>query len=100
MHEAIQDLMEKRLPESVEQEIREIVEADTAISEMHHLRTLRVGNVYSIEMHLRMHGSISLYEAHHHSMLLEQRLRDRFGADTLVTIHLEPLKINGVYQKD
>ena len=98
LHEAIQDLMEKRLPEDIEKEIREIAEADSAMSEMHHLRTRRVGNVYSIEMHLRMHGDISLYEAHHHSMMLEQRLRERFGEGTLVTIHLEPLKVNGVYQ--
>ena len=70
------------------------------MSEMHHLRTRRVGNVYSIEMHLRMHGNVSLYEAHRHSMLLEQRLRERFGDGTLITIHIEPLKVNGVYQLD
>ena len=97
LHEAIQDLMEKRLPEEIEEEIREIVAADSEMSEMHKLRTRRVGNVYSIEMHLRMHGNISLYEAHRHSMLLEQRLRERFGQETLVSIHLEPLKVNGEY---
>ena len=97
LHEAIQDLMEKRLPEEIEEEIREIVAADSEMSEMHKLRTRRVGNVYSIEMHLRMHGNISLYEAHRHSMLLEQGLRERFGQETLVSIHLEPLKVNGEY---
>ena len=97
LHEAVQDLMEKRLPEEVEQQIREIVATDSEMSEMHHLRTRRVGNVYSIEMHLRMHGNVSLYEAHRHSMLLEQQLRERFGDKTMVTIHLEPLKENGVY---
>ena len=98
LHEAIQDLLEKRLPEEVENEIRELVAADSEMTEMHKLRTRKVGNVYSIEMHLRMKGDISLYEAHRHSMDLEKRLRERFGADTLVTIHLEPLKVNGVYQ--
>lgn len=98
LHEAIQDLLEKRLPEEVENEIRELVAADSEMTEMHKLRTRKVGNVYSIEMHLRMKGDISLYEAHRHSMELEKRLRERFGADTLVTIHLEPLKVNGVYQ--
>lgn len=98
LHEAIQDLMEKRLPEEVEQEIRAIVAEDGAMSELHKLRTRRVGNIYSIEMHLRMHGDISLYEAHRHSMELEKRLRERFGEKTLINIHLEPLKINGVYQ--
>ena len=100
LHEAVQDLMEKRLPEEVEQQIREIVAQDSEMSEMHHLRTRRVGNVYSIEMHLRMHGNVSLYEAHRHSVLLEQKLRERFGAATMITIHLEPLKVNGVYLPD
>lgn len=100
LYEAVQDLLEKSLPEDVEQQIRDIVNTDSDMSEMHHLRTRRVGSVYSIEMHLRMHGNVSLYEAHHHSMLLEQRLRERFGKDTLITIHIEPLKVNGVYQPD
>ena len=100
LYEAVQDLLEKSLPKEVEQEIREIVEADHDMSELHNLRTRRVGAVYSIEMHLRMRGSTSLYEAHRHSMLLEQRLRERFGQDTLISVHLEPYKVNGVYQAD
>lgn len=98
LYESVQDLLEKSLPTEVEQEIREIVEADHDMSELHNLRTRRVGAVYSIEMHLRMRGSTSLYEAHRHSMLLEQRLRERFGQDTLISVHLEPYKVNGVYQ--
>ena len=97
LHGAIQELLEQRLPEEVEQQIREIVETDQDMTEMHKLRTRRVGNVYSIEMHLRMHGDVSLYEAHRHSMVLEQKLRERFGEQTMVTIHLEPLKENGIY---
>ena len=100
LYEAVQDLLEKSLPKEVEQEIREIVEADHDMSELHNLRTRRVGTNYAIEMHLRMRGSTSLYEAHRHSMLLEQRLRERFGQDTLISIHLEPYKVNGVYQAD
>lgn len=100
LYESVQDLLEKSLPKEVEQEIREIVEADHDMSELHNLRTRRVGAVYSIDMHLRMRGSTSLYEAHRHSMLLEQRLRERFGQDTLISVHLEPYKVNGVYQAD
>ena len=92
LHEAIQDLLEKRLPESVEQQIREIVATDSDMSQMHKLRTRRVGNIYSIEMHVRMRGDISLREAHRHSAIIEQKLRERFGENTMVTIHLEPLK--------
>lgn len=98
LHEAIQDLLEKRLPEEVEEEIRRIVAEDPEMSELHKLRTRRVGSVYSIDMHIRMSGDVSLYESHRHSMLLEDRLRQRFGPDTLVSIHVEPLKVGGEYR--
>ena len=92
LHEAVQDLLEKSLPKEVEQEIRDIVEEDKEMSRVHNLRTRRIGTVYSIEMHVRMRGEMSLQEAHEHSRHLEQRLRKRFGEQTLITVHLEPLK--------
>ncbi len=98
INEALQELLEKSLPETVEKQIKDIVLADREMSELHHLRTRRVGSVYSIEMHVRMRGDITLNEAHHHSILLEERLRKQFGEGTLVNIHIEPLKINGEYK--
>ena len=88
----LQELLEQSLPADMEQQIREIVAADNELTGLHHLRTRRVGSVCSIEMHLRMPGDTSLYEAHRHSIELERRLRERFGQGTLITIHLEPLK--------
>lgn len=92
LHRALQELLEQSLPADIEQQIREIVAADNELTGLHHLRTRRVGSVCSIEMHLRMPGDTSLYEAHRHSIELERRLRERFGQGTLITIHLEPLK--------
>lgn len=95
--EALSDLLEHSLPAEQLRVIEAIVAEDPAFSEMHHLRTRRIGDHAAIEMHLRMPGSISLYEAHHHSILLEQRLKDHFGERTHVAIHLEPLKQDGQY---
>ena len=50
-------------------------------------------------MHVRMPGSLSLYEAHEHATHIETKLKQYFGADTHVGIHLEPIKVNGKYQK-
>lgn len=49
-------------------------------------------------MHVRMPGSLSLYVAHERATAIEQRLKQKYGADTHVGIHLEPIKINGRYQ--
>lgn len=100
LRDAVGELMEHRLPEEVEQKIREIVSEDAELQQLHHLRTRQVGNVYSINMHLRMPGDTSLNNAHYHSWKLEQRLRAAFGENTIINIHIEPFKVNGEYVHD
>ena len=91
------ELLEQSLPAEMEREIETIVASEPMASEVHHLRTRRIGSHIAIEMHLRMPGDISLYESHLHATNIEQELRKRFGASTHIGLHVEPLKINGKY---
>ena len=91
------ELLEQSLPAEMEREIETIVAREPMASEVHHLRTRRIGSHIAIEMHLRMPGDISLYESHQHATNIEQELRKRFGASTHIGLHVEPLKINGKY---
>ena len=91
------ELLEQSLPADMEREIVDIVAREPMTSEVHHLRTRRIGSHIAIEMHLRMPGDISLDEAHQHATNIEQKLRNRFGASTHIGLHVEPLKINGKY---
>ena len=91
------ELLEQSLPADMEREIVDIVASEPMTSEVHHLRTRRIGSHIAIEMHLRMPGDISLYESHQHATNIEQKLRKRFGASTHIGLHVEPLKINGKY---
>ena len=91
------ELLEQSLPADMEREIVDIVAREPMTSEVHHLRTRRIGSHIAIEMHLRMPGDISLYESHQHATNIEQPLRKRFGASTHIGLHVEPLKINGKY---
>lgn len=97
VYSAIGEFMEKSLPNKVEEQIIRIVNEDKAVTELHHLRTRSIGNNYAIEMHLRMPGETTLYDAHVHATAIEQRLKQQFGNKTHVGIHIEPTKINGVY---
>jgi cation diffusion facilitator family transporter len=97
--QAFEELLEASLPACVESEIVKIAEEDTYVSQIHNLRTRRIGNCIAIEMHLRMPGDTSLYEAHQHASNIEKMLRDRFGSGTHISLHLEPLKVNGSYVK-
>ncbi len=93
------ELLEKSLPEDWERQQAEIASEEPTASAIHHLRTRRIGSHIAIEMHVRMPGALSLYEAHQHATAIEQRLRERFGAETYINLHVEPVKVNGEYVK-
>lgn len=97
LNTAVDELLERSLPDEVEEEIIHIAEDESEVSSIHHLRTRRIGNNIAIDMHLRMPGNISLYEAHEHETNIENRLRHRFGTGTLISLHAEPLKVDGKY---
>ena len=88
----VDELLEKSLPADVENEIQRIILSFPGVSSPHHLRTRRIGSHYAIDMHVRMDGSISLHEAHEKATAIEQKLRDTFGEDTYISIHVEPEK--------
>ncbi len=98
IRQSVGELLDESLPDSMENEIVEIAKSEQGVSGIHNLRTRRIGNQIAIEMHLRMPGQLTLYEAHQHSTHIEDRLRKHFGAGTIITIHPEPVKINGKYE--
>ena len=89
---SINELTESSLNADVEREIEEIITSFPGICEPHNLRTRHIGNRIAIEAHIRMDGDISLRDAHSRATMVEQKLRERFGSDTNVTIHMEPIK--------
>ena len=97
MRTAVNELLEKSLPENIERNIIDIVDEDPLLQHVHHLRTRAIGSIYTIDMHVRMPGDMMLSDAHRHTILLEQRLRQAYGKGTIINIHIEPLKVNGVY---
>ena len=92
LRNGIGDLMEQSLPEAVEKEILELVASLPGLSEPHALRTRRIGNHYAIELHILMDGDITLRQAHDKASEVEDLLRQHYGAETHVAVHVEPLR--------
>jgi cation diffusion facilitator family transporter len=90
---SLDELLEKSLPDSVEEEIERIVLSVDGVSEPHHLRTRRIGGCVAIEMHVRMDGDTPLYVAHEKATAIEHKLKERFGEKSHVGVHVEPTKI-------
>ena len=88
----IGDLMEQSLPDEVEAEIMQMVSSLPGVTEPHDLRTRRIGNHYAIELHILMDGNISLKEAHDKASEVEDLLRQRYGEETHVAVHVEPME--------
>jgi len=90
LRRGIGDLMEQSLPDAVEEEILDLVASLPGDVKPHDLRTRRLGNHYAIELHILMDGDISLREAHDKASEVEDLLRDHYGEETHVAVHVEP----------
>lgn len=90
--QSVEELLEKSLSEEVEEKIKTITLVQEGISDVHHLRTRKMGNRIAIEMHVRMDGKTPLVEAHEAASAIEKNLREEFGQNTHIMIHLEPRK--------
>ena len=86
----IDELLEKSLPKETEEKILSIILSFPQISSPHHLRTRHIGNNIAIEIHIRMDGTMTLKEAHDITKQIEQSLKEEFGKETHIGIHMEP----------
>ena len=86
------ELTDQSLPAEDEQDIMDIINSFPDVSEPHNLRTRKIGKRVAIETHVRMDGGRTLCDAHDQVSAIEHKLKERFGPDTLVTIHMEPKK--------
>ena len=90
LRDGIGDLMEQSLPDEVETEILQVAASVDGVCEPHDLRTRRIGNHYAIELHILMDGNITLCEAHDKASEVEDLLRQHYGNDTHIAVHVEP----------
>ena len=92
LKDSMGELTDQSLSADEEHEILDIIASFPDVSEPHNLRTRRIGNRIAIESHIRMDGDLPLSSAHEHASAIERKLKERFGPDALVTLHMEPKK--------
>lgn len=93
LRNGIGDLTEQSLPDQVENEILSLVASLPGVVEPHDLRTRRLGNHYAIELHILMDGNITLSKAHDKASEVEDLLRQHYGENTHIAVHVEPTQI-------
>ena len=93
MKPAVADLLEASLPESMENEILKLVETVPGITYVHNLRTRRIGNDIAVDLHVKMDGHLTLTTAHELATEAENAIKSRFGNNSIINIHMEPLRL-------
>lgn len=77
--------------------ILEILNSIPETSDPHHVRTRRIGSYIAVELHIRVNAEMKVKDAHKIATSIENKLKDEFGQDTFVSVHIEPSKVNGEY---
>jgi cation diffusion facilitator family transporter len=89
MHE----LLERSLPEEIEKIIIDLIESHPDVIFQHNLKTRKIGNIYAIDVHIKLDKNISFVKSHDVATEIEVRLRDKFGPRTITNIHTEPFEV-------
>lgn len=87
---ALHELTEGSLPEDVERTIVELIGGVEGVENVHCLRTRRNGPIIIVSAHVVVAPTMSVAEAHRITVRAEKAVRERFGGDTLISIHIEP----------
>lgn len=86
------ELTDSSLPADTEKEMLDIIRGIEGIEDPHNLRTRRVGNRIVAEVHIRLDGRLSLQEAHEKATQVERSIKARFGQQSHIIVHMEPVK--------
>lgn len=86
----IDELLERSLSQAIENEITEIMISTPGVKAMHRLRTRRIGNTIAVEAHIKMDKNLPLVDAHAIASEVENRLREKYGPQTHIGLHMEP----------
>ena len=87
---AVNELMESSLSDESEDEIIRIIEKVPGVHAPHNLKTRRIGNLIAIDVHIRIDENFTIKKGHRIATSVEDAIKNRFGSDTLINVHMEP----------
>lgn len=87
---ALYELTDGSLPEDTEQQIIQLILSVDGVTNVHDLRTRRNGPIIIIGVHIVVDPNMTVAQAHHLTVLAENAIRDQFGNETQISIHIEP----------
>ena len=87
-----EELLDTSLPEEYIRKIINEVEKVKGAMRPHNIKARKVGDIYSIELHIEVEPHLSIREAHDIATEVEKKLKNIFGERALTNVHVEPAK--------
>jgi len=87
---ALNELMESALPQEKMDEINRLLDQTEEVITYHEIRARKLGNRVAIEFHIMVDDNMSITHAHDIATQIEDALYERFGHESIITIHIEP----------
>jgi cation diffusion facilitator family transporter len=89
---SIDELLDSSLPRTTEKELEEIITKTEGIKNFHNLRTRKIGEIISVEVHIKVDKNMTVELSHQIATEIEIAVRKRFGERTHVIVHIEPFR--------
>ncbi len=90
IRESTEELLEKSLDKDTVDEIMRIIQETEGVIRPHNLKTRQIGNCIAVDVHVRVRKNLSVEGGHDIATDVEKGLRDRYGEETIISIHVEP----------
>ncbi len=87
---SIKELLESSLPEETENDILEIIKNTSGVKGFHNLKTRKIGDIFAIEVHIKVDKELTVESSHQIAAEIEKSMRDKFGNQSHIGIHIEP----------
>ncbi|MDD3804187.1 MAG: cation diffusion facilitator family transporter [bacterium] len=84
------DLLDQALSKDIEDEMISLIKGIDGVKNPHEIRTRRIGNDYSIDIHIEVDRDLPVRCAHEIATNVEDQVRKKYGEKTNIIVHIEP----------
>ena len=96
---SIKELLEGSLPEEIETDVIDIIKNNKGVKGFHNLKTRKIGDVYAFDVHIKVNKDLSVEHSHDIATEIEDSIKDKYGSQSHIGIHVEPYKPTSVRKK-
>lgn len=89
---SVKELLEVSLPRDLTRKMWTVIGSTPGVEGFHHFMSRRNGNASILDFHIKVDPTTTVVQGHEIATTVERRLRERFGNDMIINIHVEPYK--------